>query len=276
MTVPVHLPSDLADNFTRVCQLLAEQILGKSLGNLTRLLNDIPPMLGLKHLAYTPTEKEKSAEAATASVFMTYPKEWQLRYLVRGYAEIDPIYEACRKASPSFDWRSFREASPQSATFFADAADHGIGCNGFTIRVPAKSTGYGMVSFNSELADADWETFKDLYMEKLEIVACLVESAAGRNAKLASRKIELSKREHQALSWAARGKTASDIAEIMGVTYQTARSQLEGARRKLDCENVTHSVAKALAIGLITPMTLKGFDPAGYTGIEESAGVVDK
>ena len=163
---------------------------------------------------------------------------------------------------------SFREASPQSAAFFADAADHGIGGNGFTIPVPAKPIGYGMVSFNSDLADADWEAFKLLYMEKLEVVACLVDSAAGRNAKLPSKKIELSKREHQALTWAARGKTASEIAEIMGISYATARSHLEGARRKLACENVTHAVATALAIGLISSMALKGFDPIGYSGKE--------
>ena len=143
--------------------------------------------------------------------------------------------------------------------FSPDAAQHGLGGNGFTIRVPAKPAGYGMVSFNSDLADDDWETYKDNYMGRLEVVACLVDAAAGRNAKLPSKKIELSSREHQALTWAARGRTASEIGDIMGVSYATARSHLEGARRRLDCQNVTHAVASALAIGVISPMALKGF-----------------
>lgn len=251
-----------------VCQLLAELIVGKSSNNLTSLLNDIPPMLGLKQLAYVRIAKDRSADVAVLSAFSTYPKEWQLRYFERRYAEIDPIFAACLKAPTSFDWRAIQEASPQSAAFFADAAEHSIGSNGFTIPVVATPIGYGMVLFNSDLADADWEAFKLLYMEKLEVVACLIDSAAGRNLKLPSKKIALSKREHQALTWAARGRTAAEIAEILGVTYATARAHLEGARRKLACENVTHAVATALAIGLISSMALKGFDPIGYSGKE--------
>ncbi len=268
MTVPTPLDSDLSDNFARVCQLLSELILCKNSDNLTRLLNDLPPLLGLKHLAYVQVEKDTSADVAMFSVMSTYPLDWQLRYVARGYAEIDPIFAACRKASASFDWHSVLAASPQAAAFFADATEHGLGVNGFSIRVPAKPTGYGMVSFNSDLADADWDAYKDLYMGKLEVVACLVDSAAGRNAKLPSKRIELSRREHQALIWVARGKTAAEIAKIMEISYATARSHLEGARRKLDCENVTHAVATALAIGLIPPAALRGFDPIGFSGKE--------
>jgi DNA-binding CsgD family transcriptional regulator len=231
-------------------------------------------MLGLKHLAYMRLEKDKNADSVLTSVLTTYSREWQLRYLARGYAEVDPLFAACRRASSSFDWRAVRESSPQSAPFFADAADHGLGSNGLTIPVPAKPSGYGMVSFNSDLADADWEAFKLQYMGKLEVVACLVDSAAGRNAKLPSKRIDLSNREHQALTWAARGRTASEIGDIMGVSYATARSHLEGARRRLACENVTHAVATALAIGLISPTALKGFDPIGYSGKEESGGTI--
>ena len=88
------------------CQLLSELILGKTSDNLTRLLNDMPPLLGLKHLAYVQVEKDTSADVAMSSVLSTYPIDWQLRYVARGYAEIDPVFAACRTASASFDWRS--------------------------------------------------------------------------------------------------------------------------------------------------------------------------
>jgi LuxR family transcriptional regulator, quorum-sensing system regulator CinR len=272
LTEPTHLRGDFSESFARVCQLLSELVLGKSPDNLTRLLNDIPPMLGLKHLAYVRVEKARSNDVVILSALATYPKEWQLRYFTRRYSEIDPFFLACLHATSPFDWRSIRdaslEASPQLAAFFSDAADHGLGGNGFTIPVPDMSSGYGILSFNSSLSDADWEAYKDLYMGQLELVACLIDAAAIRNARLPSKKIDLSKREHQALTWSARGRTASEIAEILGVSYATARSHLEGARRKLECENVTHAVATALAIGLISPIALKGFDPVGYSGKE--------
>ncbi|MGO9744477.1 MAG: helix-turn-helix transcriptional regulator [Roseiarcus sp.] len=268
MSVPAHLHGDLSDNFATVCQLLSELILGKSSSNLQGLLNDMLPMLGLEHLAYMRVDKAGSADVAVLSAITTYSKEWSLRYFARRYFEIDPLVGACLNATETFDWRSTLKASPQSAAFFADAADHGIGGNGVTIPVPVKPSVFGVVSFNSGLEDAEWEAFKHLHMGKLEAVACLTASAGERYTKLPSKRIELSKRELQALSWAARGRTASEIGEIMGVSYATARSHLEGARRKLECENVTHAVATALAIGLIPPAALRGFDPIGFSGKE--------
>ena len=61
----------------------------------------------------------------------------------------------------------------------------------------------------------------------------------------------LTDREQDVLSWAARGKTNSETAEILGITEQTIEFHLRNASRKLNALNKTQAVALALTRRLI-------------------------
>lgn len=61
----------------------------------------------------------------------------------------------------------------------------------------------------------------------------------------------LTDRERDALSWAARGKTVSETADIMAIGEETVSTHLRNAMRKLGASNKTHAVVLALNIGLI-------------------------
>ncbi len=63
--------------------------------------------------------------------------------------------------------------------------------------------------------------------------------------------ITLTDRERDMLAWAARGKTASDTAEILKISDETVETHIRNAMRKLDATNKTHAVAKAIYLGLI-------------------------
>jgi DNA-binding CsgD family transcriptional regulator len=63
--------------------------------------------------------------------------------------------------------------------------------------------------------------------------------------------ILLTDRERDMLAWAARGKTASDTAEILKISDETVETHIRNAMRKLDATNKTHAVAKAIYLGLI-------------------------
>ena len=262
---------DIYSNYNRAFQKISDFIVGKTENNLVMLLSELTSTLGLSHITCLRFEANWSNDVTLLGSLVTYSKEWQMRYFIRRYHEIDPLFSACVNASAPFDWRYIRDLSPQSTAFFADAADHGVGTNGLTFPVRNKSGGVALVSFNSNLADPEWETFKLRYFAELQVLACLVDSAASRSTKLPSRRVELSKREHEALTWAARGKTGAEIANVMNVSYATVRTYIESSRRKLGCENVTHAVAMALAIGLIPAISLRGSDPAGYSGRVASA-----
>jgi DNA-binding NarL/FixJ family response regulator len=73
-----------------------------------------------------------------------------------------------------------------------------------------------------------------------------VESQAG-----AAREKQLTAREKDVLTWAARGKTSAEIAIILGIAKRTINFHCDNAMKRLDVINRTQAVAKAVAEGLI-------------------------
>jgi DNA-binding CsgD family transcriptional regulator len=61
----------------------------------------------------------------------------------------------------------------------------------------------------------------------------------------------LTPRELECLRWTMSGKTAWEVARILGISEQTAARHLSRAIRKLDCVNKHQAVLKALKLGLI-------------------------
>ena len=260
---------DLVDNFESACDTITDAITLGGAVDVRFLLSTILPMLRLRNVACLRFESNRSDDVTLLAALVTYSKEWQVRYFAKRYHEIDPVVVIGMTASHPFDWGGYRDLSPEVSSFFRDAADHGVGHNGLTIPVRCNENCFALVSFSSDMAKREWNIYKDMYMSRLRTLSCLLFVASGRNIKLATRSVSLSKREQQALIWAARGKKVAETALLMGISYSSVRTYLESARLKLGCENVTHAVAAALATGVIPSQALRGADPAGYTGIPE-------
>ena len=66
-----------------------------------------------------------------------------------------------------------------------------------------------------------------------------------------ARKISLTQREKECLTWTAHGKTSWEISTILGVSESTATFHLRNVGTKLKANNRAHAVAKAISQGLI-------------------------
>jgi DNA-binding CsgD family transcriptional regulator len=64
---------------------------------------------------------------------------------------------------------------------------------------------------------------------------------------------DLTDRERDVLAWAGRGKSVLDTAEILGLSEDTVKTHIRNALKKLDANNKTHGVTKAIYLGLINP-----------------------
>lgn len=69
--------------------------------------------------------------------------------------------------------------------------------------------------------------------------------------KAFAQKPSLSRRETEVLTWAARGKAASDISSILHISKRTVDAHARGAVRKLGALNRMHAVAIAVRDRLI-------------------------
>jgi DNA-binding response OmpR family regulator len=88
-----------------------------------------------------------------------------------------------------------------------------------------------------------------------DILTAIITARLTRVARTAiwPRAIDLTDREIEALTWAARGKTSSEIAMILGLTKRTVDFHIDNARLKLNASTRMHAAVKAAAGGLIEP-----------------------
>jgi DNA-binding response OmpR family regulator len=112
--------------------------------------------------------------------------------------------------------------------------------------------------FLTALADRDdelrgWQLGADDYVTKpidfdiLESIINVRLAGVARN-EIWPKLTQLNNREAEILTWAARGKTSAQIAEILGLAKRTIDFHLDNAREKLGARTRTEAVVKA-AIG---------------------------
>jgi DNA-binding NarL/FixJ family response regulator len=88
-----------------------------------------------------------------------------------------------------------------------------------------------------------------------EILATIIEARLVRVARneVWSRLVDLNDREVQSLTWSARGKTSTEIAEVLGLSKRTVDFHIENACRKLNVATRIQAAVKAVSGGLIEP-----------------------
>ena len=258
-------PPDIVSRFNGAAGKLAELALSDETSDVPEAVRAIAKPLGLKHVACLRFSVNTSEDVTLLSAIVTYSRDWQTRYFLRRYHMCDPVLAHARSATQPIDWREVARSSPEVEAFFADARQHGVGASGMTIPIRNRRNGFTLVSFTSDLAENEWERFKLEHMANLRLIAALIDYLAGKSSRLPARQVSLSMREEQSLTWAARGKTVQETADIMNVGYGSVRTYLDAARTKLKCVNVTHAAAHAIAVGLIPAQALKGSDPREFS-----------
>jgi DNA-binding CsgD family transcriptional regulator len=236
---------------------LTDTILGYNEQDLEETLKAIAADIGVYHIAYLRFSPDKSSDTSLLTGVVTYSIRWQTRYFEKQYVLIDPVIAYGSKSVLPFDWDELASEDPSVQTFFVDAASHDVGRNGISIPVRNRRGAYSLVSFTSNHTKQEWLEYKKNNMIKLQLMSVLIDSAASINLKLNSAPVKLSKREEQCLIWAARGKTYQDISEILNISFGSVKSYLDTARHKLNCINLTHAVAVAVATGVIPAKALR-------------------
>jgi DNA-binding CsgD family transcriptional regulator len=236
---------------------LTDTILGYCEEDLEETLKKIAADIGVCHISYLRLSPDKSSDASLLAAIVTYSVPWQHRYFEKQYVLIDPVMAKGSNAVLPFDWDELVSDDPVVQAFFMDALSYGVGRNGISIPVRNRRGAYAVVSFTSNHSKQEWQEFKKSNMVKLQLISVLIDSAASVNLKLSSQPVKLSKREEQCLIWAARGKTYQDISDILNISFGSVKSYLDTARHKLNCINLTHAVAVAIATGVIPQKALR-------------------
>lgn len=220
-----------------------EQDLGRALAKASR-------QLGFDHFALT-LEAHASVDGAPTVLLHDYPDEWASVYVSFDLAGRDPVRRACDKSMVGFSWQDLEKLIPLTRgdrQMLAVGRECGIG-DGYTVPRFLPGSTRGTCSF---AVAPGLELPKPAFIAAemvgaLALVSALkICGAADRPAKAA-----LSDRQRECLLWSARGKTAAEIAIILGISGETVVQHLKMARERYDVHCRQSLVLSALYEGLI-------------------------
>ncbi|MEJ2407734.1 MAG: LuxR C-terminal-related transcriptional regulator, partial [Candidatus Thiodiazotropha sp.] len=87
----------------------------------------------------------------------------------------------------------------------------------------------------------------------LEIIASAFAGSVSRLKSLCDEgcALLLTERESEILTWASQGKSAPEMAMLVGITERTVRFHLKNIYQKLNVSNRAHAIAEAVKIGIL-------------------------
>jgi LuxR family quorum-sensing system transcriptional regulator SinR len=196
------------------------------------------------------------AERGIADPFLalTYSDAWISHYRQEDCIFIDPVNRVGVGSLLPFDWARLPRENKKVQRLFDEARDGGVGTQGLTIPVRGPANGlWALFNVSSYDSEVDWairrhDLMKDMlhvayYVHRLAVDLHAEEPLAGLDA--------ITKREIEALQWAAAGLKQEEIAISMRIGVETVKVHLESARYKLRALNRVHAVAKAIRAGII-------------------------
>lgn len=181
-----------------------------------------------------------------------YPTGWMDHYQQMNYLACDPTIRLGTTHSDVMCWSS--DLFEQSPELWRDAQDIGLK-HGVAQSSWARHDSYALFSL-ARGAEPVTSTEQNALRLSLYWAASAIHTRLERYLRpelLPFGQTGLSDREREAMLWSADGKTASEIAPILGLTKRTVDFHINNAARKLNARNKTHAVANAMGLGLIDP-----------------------
>lgn len=203
----------------------------------------------------------------------TYAQAWERTYIQNDFVHSDPALTRVRRTNTPFHWGELKlperhgRRRPPEVKMMEAARDHGFR-QGFVVPFHYRDR-LGAVHSSStvffwEDEPDDFDRLFICHRHELHLLmiywvqrAMDIVNRDQRNAPTilkpadATHAIKLTGREKEVISWAARGKTVADTAQILGISPETVEGFIKQALRKLDASNKTHGVAKSIALGII-------------------------
>jgi DNA-binding CsgD family transcriptional regulator len=180
-------------------------------------------------------------------IISNYPSAWATYYREQAYHRIDPVVRFMQSESKPFLWPTeavLAKTSEPGKSVLQKAAKFGIG-RGMTIPIHDRFGQRAAVTFATDEADEQFTRTASSYQQALQLIATCFHINV-RNRLSGSTRVDnvsLTKRELECLQWAARGKSARDTADILGIKRRTVSFHLDNVRRKFEVRTVAQAIA---------------------------------
>jgi LuxR family transcriptional regulator, quorum-sensing system regulator RaiR len=183
----------------------------------------------------------------------TYSDEWRDHYIAQSYIRTDPVIIGCFQRFHPVDWKRLDWSSKPARQFRADALQHGVGNQGYSIPIRGPNGQFALYTANHTCDDEAWLNFTETHGRDLILIAHYFNRKAleFEPERKGEQSRALSPREVDAMTLLAMGYSRAQVADTLAISEHTLRVYIESARFKLGAHNTTHAVARALSRGLI-------------------------
>lgn len=195
-------------------------------------------------------------KCAEHGVIHNYPLDWMRYYTAKGYTRYDPVYQTAKNTCRPFTWRSLTQDKPLSQLqkrVMNEAREAGLKDGiGLSIRGPlGEIVGVGLASSMGGV-NVSKDVLSELYLLIHQFHYCNTNLALHplmHNGEIPTP--ILSRREREILTWCAKSKSNSIIAELLGISAKTVDFHLANIFRKLGVNSRILAVLKAIQMDII-------------------------
>lgn len=212
--------------------------------------------IGFDYFSYFAYDPRRQGDGAATNPMAgaSYPNHWRERYLRLGYVHHDPLLRAGSTMRRAFTWGGSDYVSQlegKARQMFDEARALGIG-GGVSVPVYGPGGDRGLLSVSGRATGAAFSAIVREYLPVLHLVAHQAHAAMmERLMQPAHDEIRLTEQERECLMWTLRGKTAWEIAHIIGRSRATVNFHLQKSLRKLGTSSKHQAATKAMQAGLI-------------------------
>ncbi|MCF4130076.1 helix-turn-helix transcriptional regulator [Methylobacterium sp. SyP6R] len=204
---------------------------------------------GFEHFVVTqlPGPQERFEQTV---ISRKWPIGWFELYTREDYVRVDPVIRRCRETVQPFKWFEAHydpQHEPRAREVMERACDFGMR-RGFSLPIHGPEGYGGCFSMSGSHLDLNQRTKPAIHLMAMYAFDRLRQ--IGRTPR-SEQKNPLTQREQEVLRWAAAGRSAANIADLLDITERTVTCHTVNAMRKLGAINKTQAVAYAIQRRLI-------------------------
>lgn len=204
--------------------------------------------MDLSCFAYLSLPRHRTKEPLVIS---TYPANWVTHYLRNQYERLDPVITQALQSPEPFRWGlglAAKQLSSAQQELFREASRFGIRF-GFTVPIHDGHGPMAALTFATDERRPQFESCINSHARVLQLMAIYFHAHVRRNLSdgLMVDGILLSPRELECLEWAAQGKSAWEIARILGISRHTVAFYLDHAKEKLGVRTIVQAATRLVA-----------------------------
>jgi DNA-binding CsgD family transcriptional regulator len=234
-------------------ELIEQLQAAASVEELHRCGTEIAGAYGFDHFIYGASIPTSFVQPQ-AVIISGYPQDWRDHYIANAYQRIDPTVHHCARRLTPLTWSDISVTDRAAQKLLHECRDFGL-ASGTSLPTHGRNGEFAMLSLASRHDSADSAAQIERSLADTHLLAAHFHETASRILSLVQipGTGTLSEREKECLLWSAEGKTSWEISQILGISERTVVFHLQHATEKLKVSNRQHAVARAIALGLISP-----------------------